>query len=140
MASSQHASSEQASFQQAFETLLSRAPGPVFPRARLLYFRKYPLDGDRAAAFRTFLLEEDIQESAAGVVRVRARSFAVVHWQAAAVPVCAYAAYLHEQWQLQPADLTPVPDEPWFRDGGAWARFSHPVVYERATSTSLISG
>ena len=128
-----------ASFQQAFEALLRRAPGPVFPRARQLYFRKYPLDRDSDAAFRTFLLEEDVQENSAGVVRVRALAFAVVHWQAEAVPLEAYAAHLRQQWQLQPTDLTVVTAEPWFRNGGAWARFSHPVVDERASSISLIS-
>ena len=87
-------SAQMNSFQQAFESLLSVAPGPVFPRARELYLRKYPLearlavDGSpvkSAAAseaesevgldrFRTFLLEEEIQEAAGGIVRVRARA------------------------------------------------------------------
>ena len=48
-------------FQQAFEQLLSRAPGPVFPRARELYLRKYPLEAAGADRFRTFLLREEIQ-------------------------------------------------------------------------------
>jgi hypothetical protein len=126
-------------FLQAFEQLLSRAPGPVFPRARQLYLRKYCLEADAAASFRTFLLEEEIQESAGGAVRSRAMAFAVVHWQGPQVERQVYAAYLARQWQLHPDDLTVIPVGSWFRDGGAWARFSEPAVYERATPTTLVS-
>jgi len=128
-----------ASFHEALEELLSRAPGPVFPRARKLYLQKYPIGGNSNAPFRTFLLEEDIQEAAGGVVRIRALAFAVVHWQAAQVAVDLYADHLRQRWGLEPDDLTLVPEEPWFRDGGAWARFSHPLVCERATPTTLIN-
>lgn len=130
------------SFQQAFEALLSRAPGPVFPRARQLYFRKYPLEGrstvearwvegERAAPrFRTFLLQEEIQEGPSGLIRVRACRFAVVHWQAPQTNPADYLTYLDRRWHLQPTDLTPVL-ESWFREGGAWACFSAPAVYEK---------
>ncbi len=124
------------SFQQAFEALLARAPGPVFPKARLLYLRKYPLEGPianpeslDAPRFRTFLLQEEIQEGPGGVIRVRARRFAAVHWQAPQTNPADYLHYLQARWQLQPSDLTPV-EEPWFREGGAWAFFSAPAVYE----------
>ena len=51
---------------QAVADLLSRAPAQLFPRARRLYFDKYPLEGhpDRlagaqpASPFRTFVLSE----------------------------------------------------------------------------------
>ena len=66
-------------FLQAFERLLSHAPGPVFPRARELYLRKYPLETEPSEPFRTFLLEEEIQEASGGAVRSRALAFAVVH-------------------------------------------------------------
>ena len=135
----QRASFERATFQRAVEELLSRAPGPVFPRARRLYLQKYSIGGDTSSPFRTFLLEEDIQEAAGGVVRIRALAFAVVHWQAAQVALEVYAEHLREHWGLEPDDLTLVSGEPWFRDGGAWARFSHPLVCERATPTTLIS-
>jgi len=126
-------------FLQAFERLLSRAPGPVFPRARHLYLRKYSLETDAGSPFRTFLLEEEIQESAGGVVRTRAKAFAVVHWQGPQVERQVYAAYLARKWQLHPDDLTVTTADSWFRDGGAWARFSAPAVYERATPTTLVS-
>ncbi len=128
-----------ATFIEAFEGLLSRAPGPVFPRARALYLLKYPLESGEAGAFRTFLLEEEILESPAGAVRSRALAFAVVHWQAPQVERSVYAAYLTQRWSIDPPDLSPVPDAAWFREGGAWARFSLPVVFERAHPTTLFS-
>jgi len=147
------------SFQQAFESLLSVAPGPVFPRARELYLRKYPLEArlavdgspvESAAAseaesevgldrFRTFLLEEEIQEAAGGIVRVRALAFAVVHWQAPQTHLDAYSSYLQERWGLQPDGLTLEADS-WFREGGAYARFAAAAVYERAPSGELLLG
>lgn len=139
------------SFQQAFESLLSLAPGPVFPRARELYLRKYPLEGKLMEAvaaaspsvapdrFRTFLLEEEIQESAGGLVRVRARAFAVVHWQAPQTNLDAYTSYLEKRWQLQPDGLS-LEVGSWFREGGAYASFRAPAVYERSTSGGLLLG
>ena len=129
---------EQAPFQKAYERLLSRAPGPVFPRARALYLRKYSLEEELHAPFRTFLLEEEIQEAAAGSVRSRALAFAVVHWQGPQLEPERYAAYLEQRWQLQPIELTPI-DAPWFRDGGAWASFRAAAVYERTAPTTLVS-
>ncbi|MFO7629744.1 MAG: hypothetical protein R6W06_09585 [Prochlorococcaceae cyanobacterium] len=126
-------------FQKAFEQLLSLAPGPVFPRARRLYFNKYPLEGrppEQPAAgaspprFLTFLLEEQIEESEAGLLQVRALSFALVHWQAPHADPADYAAYLQEQWHLPALDLRPM-REPWFREGGAYARFQAEAIYER---------
>jgi hypothetical protein len=125
-------------FQEAFARLLRRAPAPLFPRARSLYLRKYALedDADAPGAFRTFLLEEEILEVPQGLLRVSARGFALVHWQGSQLPAEAYAAYLQERWSIRPAALTPVDDEPWFREGGAFARFSAPAVYERELDQS----
>jgi hypothetical protein len=125
-------------FQQAFERLLSRAPGPVFPRARELYLRKYPLEFPAEGPFRTFLLQEEILESESGAVRVRGLAFAVVHWQAPQAPLQAYGQYLRSQWQLGPEDLA-LCDEAWFRQGGAWAMFSAAAVFERTAPTTLLS-
>lgn len=131
--------SESAPFQRAYERLLSRAPGPVFPRARALYLRKYSLEDEAQGAFRTFLLEEELQEAAGGAVRSRALAFAVVHWQAPQVEAAVYAAYLQQRWQLQPSALTLMAETPWFREGGAWARFRAAAVYERTAPTTLLS-
>jgi len=125
-------------FQQAFEQLLSRAPGPVFPRARELYLRKYPLEAAGADRFRTFLLREEIQEASAGAVRVRALSFALVHWQGPQLAPDAYLTYLAERWQLYPDDLTLENGGSWFRDSGAWCHFSAAAVDERAAPTTLV--
>ncbi len=128
------------SFQQAFEQLLSRAPGPIFPRARTLFFQKYPLEGAcvEEHPFRTFLFEEELEEGNEGVLRICARRFAVVHWRAGAVACDRYANYLKRQWQLDPTDLKVADGESWFREGGAFARFSHPAVFERSSPTSLL--
>lgn len=143
-------SSQQLSgFQEAFEHLLSLAPGPVFPRARRLYLNKYPLEGrppEQPAAgasaprFLTFLLEEEIEESEAGQLKVRALSFALVHWQAPQTSLADYAAYLQEHWQLPALNLRLV-QEPWFREGGAYARFQTEAIYERtAVGTRMAAG
>jgi hypothetical protein len=128
-----------ASFQQAFVSLLSVAPSPLFPKARALYLRKYPLETTASEGetplgrFRTFLFSEEIQESAAGVLRVRAQQFAVVHWQSPQTNGADYLAYLSERWDGAPDGLT-LAEQAWFRDGGAFALFHAPAVYERALS------
>jgi hypothetical protein len=128
-----------ASLQQAFVSLLSVAPSPLFPKARALYLRKYPLETTASECetplglFRTFLVSEEIQESAAGILRIRAQQFAVVHWQAPQANEEDYLAYLHGRWDTSPDGLHLV-EEPWFRDGGAFALFHAPAVYERALS------
>ena len=123
------------SFQHAFELLLRRAPSPIFPRARQLYLRKYCLEavaGGAAGSLRTFLLEEEICEQDGGaLLTVRARRFAVVHWQAGALEEQGYRTYLKQRWDLEPELLQPVEDTAWFREGGAWAWFRAEAVYVR---------
>jgi hypothetical protein len=120
------------SFQEAFETLLQRAPSPLFPRARQLYLRKYFLEGAESSQLRTFLLEEDVDERHGGrLLTVRARRFAVVHWQGPQLEASAYQAYLQRIWGLEPEQVHPVDDTPWFRQGGAWAWFRAEAVYVR---------
>ena len=126
-------------FQASFVRLLDRAPGPVFPRARQLYFRKYSLEREPYGPFRTFLLEEEVQEAASGALRVRALSFALVHWQAPQIERHHYFDYLRLHWGLEALDLALVPEEDWFRQGGAYAKFFFTVVYERSTPTTLVS-
>ena len=134
-------------FQQAFEQLLQRAPGPVFPRARQLYLRKYALEahqapsaGDGGPPFRTFLWQETIEESTLGavsVLRIRAVTFALVHWQAPQTSSERYRHYLQQQWQLTPQSLE-LQTEAWFREGGAWARFTTTDVLERQVHLPLM--
>ncbi len=128
-----------ASFQQAFVPLLSVAPSPLFPKARALYLSKYPLETTASESeiplgrFRTFLVSEEVQESAAGVLRVRAQQFALVHWQAPQTNAEDYLAYLNERWDGAPDGVT-LAEQAWFRDGGAYALFHAPAVYEKALS------
>jgi hypothetical protein len=131
--------SEPPSFQQSFERLLARAPGPVFPRARALYLQKYPLEAEPQGDFRTFLLEEEIQESPAGALRIRALALAVVAWGQPCFDATAAAAYLERRWGLRPHDLQEVEGASWFRETGAYGRFGTPAVYERVAPTSLLS-
>ncbi|KEF42776.1 MAG: hypothetical protein ER33_04360 [Cyanobium sp. CACIAM 14] len=131
--------SDSPSFQHAFERLLARAPGPVFPRARALYLQKYSLEAERDSEFRTFLLEEEIQESPAGALRIRALALAIVAWGQSRIDDAAAAAYLTRRWGLNALELQVVEGRGWFRDGGAYARFRAPAVYERAAPTTLVS-
>jgi hypothetical protein len=130
---------------QALVALVSRAPHPLFPKARRLYFDKYPLEGhpdalEAAAApppLRTFLLQETLIEADGSVVapplaepvseslfdRFRLQELAVVHWQAETIDLHQVHAYLQQAWQLEGATVTAEPDG-WFREGGAWARVS----------------
>lgn len=124
-------------FETAFIDLLRLAPGPIFPRARQLYFRKYALEGQgHDGPFRTHLLAEQVEE-AEGLeqpgYRVRAVSFAVVYWDG--TPTRSdpdFAGYLGERWALEAPDLTPEPDL-WFRGEGHYARFSAPALYSSAS-------
>ncbi len=124
-------------FNAAFAELLRRAPGPIFPRARALYFRKYALEGQgQGGPFRTHLLAEQVEEVeglAPAGYRVRALEFAVVYRDGA--PGAAdpdFAGYLAERWSLQAPDLTPEPDL-WFRGEGHYARFSAGALHRSAT-------
>lgn len=117
-------------FAAAFQHLMSRAPGPVFPRARRLYFDKYPLEGlDATTPFRTHLLEESVQEGADGALAIEATVFALVPWTATEQPPdnmgtpdpVAGARYLQQRWQQQASGLTVVAG-PWFRTYSPYLR------------------
>jgi hypothetical protein len=122
----------------ALDRLYERAPSPLFPRARQLYFLKYPLEGhpkelDSSAftdRFRTFVLREttclpseESQEQEPHRPITRINALAVVHWQSPQTNFDDYANYISRHWLLDPERLR-VSDQPWFREGGAWARLS----------------
>jgi len=118
---------------QSLLPLLERAPASLFPRARRLYFDKYPLEGAsprlqppaEAAGFRTFVLRESLHQDAADLGG-KLHELALVHWRVAEqAPADAVAAYLAQRWQLEPLQLE-VMEESWFRDGGAWVRVTLP--------------
>jgi hypothetical protein len=128
---------------RALVPLLERAPAGLFPKARRLYFDKYPLDGrpqdlDEAGGtgpFRTFVLRETLghQDTPERRPARRARQLApklhelaLVHWQQVTqAPPESVVDYLKQRWQLE-ADHLEVMEDPWFRDGGAWVRVTLP--------------
>jgi len=134
-------------FQEAFVRLMSRAPGPVFPRARRLYFDKYPLETpEQATAFRTHLLEETIEEGADGSLRIEAQVFALVPWDPERGEAKALAAvdpsdgvhYLKSQWQ-QVATAIKAVNGPWFRTNSPYLLVAIKATYTsgRGLGTSL---
>jgi hypothetical protein len=134
---------------QALEPLLERAPSGIFPRARRLYFDKYPLEGrpqdldldPEAGRFRTFVVRETLHQlsghhppkSARPAANLQAElsssklhELAVVHWhQPDHAPLEDVNRFLLEQWQLQPVALEAM-QESWFRQGGSWVRVTLP--------------
>ena len=77
----------------AYGVLLSRAPAPLFARARQLYLNKYCLDGRSSQSpLRLFVVEETLSEQvevdqAAGplgriaTLQSSTTELALVHWQ-----------------------------------------------------------
>ncbi|MEO1003890.1 MAG: hypothetical protein AAFX65_12380 [Cyanobacteria bacterium J06638_7] len=131
---------------QQLDQLLERAPSHLFPRARHLYFLKYPLEGDPrtldsaplAERFRTFVLRDTTCLPTADVepqqAITRINELALVHWQAPQTNLEDYASYICRCWLLDPADLE-ICEEPWFREGGAWARL---VITPRAAGSAPV--
>ncbi len=133
---------------QALDQLFERAPSHLFPRARQLYFLKYPLEGrpqdldasPLAARFRTFVLRDTTCLPSEGMDAprpiIRINELAVVHWQAPQTNGDDYASYIRQSWQLEPHDLELI-EEPWFREGGAWARL---LLTRRAAAPAPAAG
>ena len=117
-----------ARLQQAFESLMQRAPSALFKRARSLYLCKYPLDGrDANGSLRLFVSKEHVEERIVSggsegerlaVVSIKPIEFTLVHWQQPD-PACqdTQRAYFKEQWGMDLPDLQPLA-ESWFREGG----------------------
>ncbi len=136
---------------QALEPLLERAPAGLFPRARRLYFDKYPLEGrpqdldqnPEAGPFRTFVLRETLYQEGTDLPQQadlpeqanqpdptpaspKLHELALVHWQQEQqAPLEAVHSYLRSRWQLADVELEVI-EESWFREGGAWVRLTLP--------------
>lgn len=117
-----------ARLQQAFESMMQRAPSALFRKARALYLQKYPLDGrDCTSPLRLFVKQETIDEQIVtgsnpgerlAVVTIKPVQLALVHWQQPrAASDSDIGAYFQEQWGMETPTLEPQ-DDPWFRDGG----------------------
>ena len=131
----------------AYGALLSRAPAPLFARARQLYLNKYCLDGRTTQSnLRLFVVQETLDERVdtdrdAGplgrVVTLRSSTeqLALVHWQRDEHPgQKLIERYLQQSWQLQPSLIAPV-EEPWFRNGGFQLRITlqQPLIWVRSS-------
>ena len=129
---------------QAFEALLDRAPALIFPRARALYFNKYPLDGREASGpLRLFIQQEESEEQIEtrqldgeprrmAVVKVRPRTMAVVHWQQPEAPAPQVLDDYLRRWGLEEVALM-AQRELWFREGGhqQWLKAPEGLLWHR---------
>ena len=131
----------------AYGALLSRAPAPLFTRARKLYLNKYCLDGRSSQSpLRLFVVQETLNESVepdpeAGplgriaTLQSSTAELALVHWQMDEPPAqTLIQTYLQQSWQLSPSLITPC-TESWFRNGGFQVRITlqRPLVWVRSS-------
>ena len=131
----------------AYGALLSRAPAPLFTRARQLYLNKYCLDGRSSQSpLRLFVVEETLSEQVevdqeAGpfgriaTLRSSTAELALVHWQQVEPPAQSLIeTYLQRNWQLKPFLITAKQDS-WFRNGGFQLRISlkRPLTWVRSS-------
>ena len=131
----------------AYGALLSRAPAPLFARARQLYLNKYCLDGRSSQSpLRLFVVEETLSEQvevdqAAGplgriaTLQSSTAELALVHWQQVEPPAEELIeTYLQHNWQLKDPLITPKQDS-WFRNGGFQLRVSlqRPLIWVRSS-------
>ena len=132
-------------FADAFRQLLRRAPGPVFPKARRLYFQKYCLERedlharDLTTPFSTHLMEEAILEFPGGELLIEAKVFALVlTHNDNYYDLDASRLYIHKRWQLKPNDLTMMGEQRWPRGGCLYAQFSANITYRKLENNVLL--
>ena len=131
----------------AYATLLSRAPAPLFKRARQLYLNKYSLDGRNSESqLRLFVAQERLDERVepdpdAGplgrlaTLQSSTLELALVHWQRDDPPAEPLVeTYLQQSWQLTPFLISPG-SESWFRKGGFQLRITlrEPLTWIRSS-------
>ena len=142
--------------QQAYNTLMAKAPGAAFQKARALYLNKYPLpQPDSTVPLRLYVCEEQLQESVQpandghpnhrlAILQSQPGQLAVVHWQQPDPPETEQLnRYLQELWDLNPAELKITAlSAPWFREGGHQSRFAAPVglSWQQQTLLTLQEG
>ncbi len=138
-----------ARLQQAFETLMQRAPSALFKRARSLYLSKYPLDGrDTNSRLRLFVSQEQVDETIVAVgsegerlavVAIKPIQLTLVHWHKP-VPASqeAQRTYFREQWDMELPSLQPL-SESWFRDGGHQSTLMAPDGMQWVRSSPMPS-
>ena len=138
---------------EAYATLMSRAPGAAFRKARALYLNKYSLpQADEQTPLKLFVCDEQLTETMEPVeggdhqqrlvtLRSTPGALALVHWQQICpAPDELVRDYLCLSWGLDPeALILNVCSEPWFRNGGHQIRITPPtgLFVQRQTLLSL---
>ena len=126
---------------EAYATLMSRAPGAAFRKARALYLNKYSLpQADEQTPLKLFVCDEQLTETMEPVeggdhqqrlvtLRSTPGALALVHWQQICpAPDELVRDYLCLSWGLDPeALILNVCSEPWFRNGGHQIRITPPT-------------
>ena len=125
----------------AYRTLMAKAPGAAFRKARALYLNKYSFpEHNPSSAFRLFICRESLDEGLRPAddgnpdhqivsLTSTALELAVVHWQTPVAPNAeALTTYLRDNWfwEVDPSAFTSW-KEPWFRDGGHQSRLKAPA-------------
>ena len=138
---------------EAYATLMSRAPGAAFRKARALYLNKYPLpQADEQTPLKLFVCDEQLTETVEPVesgdphqqlvtLRSTPGALALVHWQQTdPAPDDLVRHYFRQSWGLDPEPLIlKAWPEPWFRNGGHQIRITPPtgLFVQRQTLLSL---
>lgn len=138
---------------QAYTTLMNKAPGAAFRRARELYLNKYSVpQGNTDHPLRLFVCDEQTDERMVPApdgqpghrlvtLTSRPGQLAIVHWQQTSPPPqLMLESYLAEEWQLNADELDLVAcTSPWFRDGGHQTRFSPPanLIFQQQSLLTL---
>ena len=126
---------------EAYATLMSRAPGAAFRKARALYLNKYPLpQADEQTPLKLFVCDEQLTETVEPIdggdpqerlvtLRSTPGALALVHWQQTdPAPDDLVRHYFSQSWGLDPEPLIlKAWPEPWFRNGGHQSRITSPT-------------
>ena len=126
---------------EAYATLMSRAPGAAFRKARALYLNKYPLpQADEQTPLKLFVCDEQLTETLEPIdggdpqerlvtLRSTPGALALVHWQQTGpAPDELVRHYFRQSWGLDPEPLIlKAWPEPWFRNGGHQIRITPPT-------------
>ena len=126
---------------EAYATLMSRAPGAAFRKARALYLNKYSLpQADEQTPLKLFVCDEQLTETVEPIdsgdpqerlvtLRSTPGALALVHWQQTdPAPDDLVRHYFRQSWGLDPEPLIlKAWPEPWFRNGGHQIRITPPT-------------
>ena len=137
----------------AYTTLMDKAPGAAFRRARELYLNKYCVpQGNTNHPLRLFVCDEQTDETVVPApdgepghrlvtLTSRPGQLAIVHWQQTSPPTPPLLkSYLAEEWQLNADELDFLAcTSPWFRDGGHQTRFTPPadLIFQQQSLLTL---